>query len=692
MGVLASGSMQENPEGRRRPRLGLAMIVKNESAVIERCLTSVKPLVGTWTIVDTGSNDDTISRIRAALDGIPGTLYERAWTDFGTNRSELMTLARGTADHLLLIDADMTLRVEGDLPELGDHDYLVRHSGAMTYKIPRVVRGDVAWHFVGATHEYLDAEGEAPITRVLDELVIVDHADGGSRSDKFTRDRDLLERAVADDPGNARNVFYLAQTYADLGMVDDAIRMYRSRIELGGWEEECFWSQLQIGRLLVDRDVPLAVTELLAAHERRPTRSEPLYELARCYRIREAHHSAALFARAGRSIPFPEEDLLFVEREPYDWGLDFELSIATYWIGDFAESLRLSESLLDGRAPEWLAPWVRHNRAEAERAALRGPGSTTPAAALLASSVPGVRFTRLAPSDDDPDTLWSLFNPSIANGPNGLALTLRRSNYVRDAQGLYHSRDGSSTITTRNRFRLLDDAGATISEHRLPEVPEGAPTFPSSVRGVEDLRLIWLRERWYALGTCRDRDPHMRCRMVLWDLGADGHTPGTLQLLNTGLPERHEKNWMPFVADDALHVVYGIDPLVVLRLDPATGRTEPVTGDVEHGQIRSLRGGSQGCEVATGRWRFVVHEVFDDGAGRAYVHRIIDIARADTDNFEVVAATPPFVFTGAAVEFCAGLTLDGEDLVLSIGVDDAQSLLVRVPSSEVDDWMLPVSP
>jgi len=37
----------------------LVMIVKNEAHVIRRCLESVRPLIDTWLIIDTGSTDGT---------------------------------------------------------------------------------------------------------------------------------------------------------------------------------------------------------------------------------------------------------------------------------------------------------------------------------------------------------------------------------------------------------------------------------------------------------------------------------------------------------------------------------------------------------------------------------------------------------------------------------------------------------
>nr|WP_308061869.1 glycosyltransferase [Streptomyces sp. LBUM 1477] len=72
----------------------LCMIVKNEARVIERCLASVRPLIDTWVISDTGSTDGTQDLIREALDGIPGELRQDPWVDFGRNRTRNIQHAR----------------------------------------------------------------------------------------------------------------------------------------------------------------------------------------------------------------------------------------------------------------------------------------------------------------------------------------------------------------------------------------------------------------------------------------------------------------------------------------------------------------------------------------------------------------------------------------------------------------------
>ena len=65
----------------------LNMIVKNEEAVILRCLKSVKHLVDRWVICDTGSTDRTKEIIQDFMKDKPGKLMEEPWKNFCYNRN-----------------------------------------------------------------------------------------------------------------------------------------------------------------------------------------------------------------------------------------------------------------------------------------------------------------------------------------------------------------------------------------------------------------------------------------------------------------------------------------------------------------------------------------------------------------------------------------------------------------------------
>ncbi len=299
----------------------LVMIVKNEAGVIRRCLESAKPILNYWVICDTGSADDTQRIIRETLAGVPGELHEIPWTNFGDARTRAMALAKGKADYHLLLDADMTLNASRDVRgDLAENSYFLRHEGECDYWIERLVSDRLDWRFVGPTHEYISCDKRVPPVK-LTEWSVVHHSDGGSRADKYQRDIRLLKAALEADPENARNTFYLAQSYRDIGNLPQAIEWYEKRAAMPGWDEETWLAFYQVARLQhrLGYAWPIVLQSYLTAYEFRPTRAEPLFHIARFYRENNQAVLAELFGKRASEIPYPE-DILFIEKDPYNPG------------------------------------------------------------------------------------------------------------------------------------------------------------------------------------------------------------------------------------------------------------------------------------------------------------------------------------------------------------------------------------
>ncbi|MEA2309527.1 MAG: hypothetical protein QOI65_1813 [Thermoleophilaceae bacterium] len=374
------------------------MIVRDEAAVIERCIDSVREHVDAWVICDTGSVDGTQDVIRRALADLPGELHEHEWVDFGHNRTELMKLARGKADYLLLLDADWTVTVEpGALDELTADSYMVRHSGEFEFHNKRLVSGARDWWFVGAAHEYITCDGEERVER-LDGVVIDHWADGGARKGRWNRDAELLQAELDRDPTNARAAFYLAQTHRDLGDRVRAIELYRRRAGMGGWDEEVYNALHQVGVLSAEEgDWPAGMDALVAAWESRPQRLESVYELASRLRLRHQYRAAHRFASVAaglKPLPVPE-DSLFVAPWVYRWGLLFEYSITAYWVGELAQAFAACEALLKlDDLPEVYRNQTRENRNHTLRAIAAAEQPVRPSPPGSVSSTTGSRRSR----------------------------------------------------------------------------------------------------------------------------------------------------------------------------------------------------------------------------------------------------------------------------------------------------------
>ncbi len=354
-------------------RVCLNMIVKNETAVIERCLRSALPHIDCWAIADTGSTDGTQERIRRLLGDLPGELIERPWVDFASNRNEALELARRHGDYALIIDADDVLEVDpqrafGGLDGPGYALEIV--DKVSNYWRDALIRLDVDWTWKGVLHEYLTCSRLGEVKKLGGARIR--RIGGGARSQgsltgKYLRDAEVLRRALIDEPDNARYVFYLAQSLFDAGHIAEAIDIYRRRVEMGGWAEEVYFSKFMIAQLKHRLGHPFdeVVAAYLDAWRFRPTRAEPVCFLARYLRAHGRLAEARDYARIACSTPLPA-DSLRINRHAYGWLARYELAAALYALQDYAGCVAVSEEMLaDPLLPPQEVPRVRQNVASA---------------------------------------------------------------------------------------------------------------------------------------------------------------------------------------------------------------------------------------------------------------------------------------------------------------------------------------
>jgi tetratricopeptide (TPR) repeat protein len=194
---------------------------------------------------------------------------------------------------------------------------------------------DYPWVCRGVTHEYWDG---ACLPLGKDVCHIDDHNDGGCKSDKFERDLTLLLKGLEEDPTNVRYMFYVAQTYHSLGNNEKAIEWYTKRAEAGGWFEEVWYSYYMIGKCWLQlRQDPKSEDKfeywMNQAFKYRKVRSEPLYALCRYYREVGQQVKSMHYYLLGRNIPYPKDDVLFIENAVYEKYLfDYEFTILQYYI------------------------------------------------------------------------------------------------------------------------------------------------------------------------------------------------------------------------------------------------------------------------------------------------------------------------------------------------------------------------
>jgi glycosyltransferase involved in cell wall biosynthesis len=348
-----------------RPSVCLTMIVKNESAVIERALLSALPFIDSYAISDTGSTDDTKEIIKRVMDaaGKRGIIQDDAWVSFGHNRSLALKAAREQEPDgwSLMMDADDSMA--GDAPptafwttvpeSLNAFRVNIVH-GALRHHRTQIFSNRHLWKYDGAVHEFpVCITGEA-IGHFPETAWIIARCEGARSQDplKYVRDAFALRKELETKPTDPRTLFYLAQSFRDAGLTQESIASYKARAAVEGWAQERYMSYVNLIKMTDDIDEKLDYA--WKAVEIDHVRLEAPYYVLMAARKQNKFSQKVVALGLLSTCREVSHGFLFAERHIYDYAFDDELSIISFWKGhpkiSYATSLRARQK---APAHEW---------------------------------------------------------------------------------------------------------------------------------------------------------------------------------------------------------------------------------------------------------------------------------------------------------------------------------------------------
>lgn len=641
------------------------MIVKNESAIIRRLIDSVLPIIDSYCICDTGSTDKTPELIESyfALRGIPGKVVHEQFQDFGYNRSKALghCIGMDNADYLLLIDADMVLQIPDNFDvnrfkhyvASADAHYVLQGSDTFYYKNIRLVRNKPGISYWGVTHEYMNL----PVGTKYGffnkcDIFIRDIGDGGSKSDKFERDIRLLKQGLKDIPNNDRYTFYLANSLRDAGKTDEATEMYKKRITLGGWMEEQWYSHYSLGKIYKHRnEMDKAVFHWLEAYSCYPNRIENLYEIVNYYRINGKNELAYMFYKIAREkrAEIKNWDFLFLEKDIYDFKLDYEFSIFGYYVNtDKYDMVRCSMDLLNYHIVE---PEIYKNILSNYK--------------FYVPQIEGIHEERYKVLSSVGDEVMKQdefigSTPTICFHNGELIVNRRFVNYKIDKNGNYINQE---KIITKNVLAYFNEDEQKEDAVLLKYNTE----YDGYYEGLEDVRLISYKSK-LLYNANRGVDNKMcveHGEIELYETMSEC-------LLQKENQNQIEKNWVLFCdARDNLKCVYKWHPLTIGSI--ANGQLTDIQTINTPLSFKDIRGSSNGVIIGGELW-FLTHLVsYEDR--RHYYHMMVVL---DPVTYSVKRYTPLFTFTGKMVEYSLGFVEADEDILIGYSVMDKETNFISV--------------
>jgi len=320
----------------------LNMIVKNESEVIEATLTNLCEYIpfSYWVISDTGSTDSTKEIIKSFFDkkGIPGELVEHEWRDFAYNRTKALECAYQKSDYLFIFDADDRIHGKLVLPKLTADRYMFRFGKEFAYDRALLITNRKPWFYQGVIHEFLDCK-EPRSTEHIQGDYLVESGRTGYRSknpNKYADDAEILKRAFEEDtPLKTRYAFYCGQSYMDSNQFDLAIEWYQKCISLNGWDQEKYYSCIQLGQMFhTKKDYMQMQFYWSKSCQYDPERIEAIVMLMGFYQQSNQHVLVNAMYHKWKDYSHKLQGKLFIRTFLYEYELEYLNAVSAYYARD----------------------------------------------------------------------------------------------------------------------------------------------------------------------------------------------------------------------------------------------------------------------------------------------------------------------------------------------------------------------
>lgn len=278
--------------------LELVMIVKNSGNVLRECLLENKKYIDFWTIVDTGSTDDTMNIIRETLSDIPGKLLSIEFEDFSQARNYALDNASGKCKYIIMLDDSYVLNGGNNLRKFLKKNkkdcYAIKigefNGSALThsYYSKRITKTSARLRYKYRVHEDIVTNIEAYVESpdiFIDDLQ--DKAQIQRTYKRLTNDVLLLEKDCIDHPNDPRVIYYLARTHNALENYVLALKYYKKLEVVGKNSDQYLYTALYesaCAKFEKTDDKYQFIRDLETITLKFPKRAEAWYKLAVIYK------------------------------------------------------------------------------------------------------------------------------------------------------------------------------------------------------------------------------------------------------------------------------------------------------------------------------------------------------------------------------------------------------------------------
>jgi tetratricopeptide (TPR) repeat protein len=301
--------------------INLCIMVKNGGEQFKQMLENNMDIIDEWTILDTGSTDNTIQIINETLVGKKrGKLFQEEFINFRDSRNRLLELAGNNCKYKIMLDD--TYIVKGNLRSFLNEIRGDQYANSFTlfiisedteYGSNRIIRSDSGLKYVHKIHEVITEKNNINVVIPKNRAYIEDCRFDYMEKRTFDRkqlDLKLLFEELEDDPMNPRTYYYLAQTYNLLEDYEKAFKYFIKRANFinAGFIQERIDAIFEAARI-ANFKLNMPWSECLKLYEEAykidESRPESLYFIGIHYYLEGNKAKAHNYFKKGFEIGFP---------------------------------------------------------------------------------------------------------------------------------------------------------------------------------------------------------------------------------------------------------------------------------------------------------------------------------------------------------------------------------------------------
>ena len=350
--------------------INMLIMVKNASDSFRQVLIDNLPYIDRYTILDTGSTDNTIEIIKDVLKNKRGNLYQEPFINFRESRNRCIELAGKSCVFNIMLDDTYVLH--GNVREFLDtarcdnitDSYSIRIIGIdIVYTSNRIVKSDRNLKYKYTIHEIIennlnvsipsnDIEG---LPTNLNTIYIEDrmspYMEDRTKNRKLG-DLELLFDELKQDPNDPRSLYYLGETYLCLKDYKNAYDWYEKRANCVGYGEEVQDSLYKMGVLgYYNLNYPWELCEknLLKCFEYDTNRPESLYVIIEYYMKISNNIIAYEYAKKAHNIKDPQllNYNMNLRKDIYKYYIPKQMFELSYMFGDYHLSYKSLKQMIE---------------------------------------------------------------------------------------------------------------------------------------------------------------------------------------------------------------------------------------------------------------------------------------------------------------------------------------------------------